>query len=582
MKNPSARWLVLAFMMTASVCQAADNPANTMPKDWSAIWVNQAGYMSHWPKRALVKNPLSEWQTVDLINVDTNEKVAEFPLATPEMDMHSNDRVAAIEFEQFQQQGTYRLQIGDVKSPIFRIGERVFDELSFKLLRSYYLQRCGVALDDPITGLQHGLDHHDDGVLLHSDEVNPQGLAIESTGGWHDAGDFGKYVTTTTVAIGEILDTYARSPQSYPDKQLRIPESGNQQSDLLDEVEVGLRWLLTMQRSDGAVYRKLSGDKWPQLVVPEADKQTRYVYGISSPETAKFAAVMAQAARVFRRTSPELAQNYEQAARQAWQWLATVKEQQTVDWYEKDDTGSGKYLYSDTDTELALLTDRDDRVWAAAELWLLTHEQEYLDYLQSENYLTEHLSIYEWKNPALLGVIHLLQDKNANLPAGLQKRLRNAVIDLANESLHRSQESAFKLANHRFIWGSNKMAAAEGQLLVAAYQLTGEDEYWQAALSQLNFILGTNPQGLSFVTGIGEQRVRHVAHIFARAIHQDIDGLLVGGANDLAQDGIAPKGLGILSYIDSEKAYSVNEYAIDYNSALIGLLGTLQQAANNR
>ena len=184
MNKPSSRWLVLAFMMTASASQATDNPTNTMPKDWSAIWVNQAGYMSHWPKRALVKNPLSEWQTVDLINVaDTNEKVAEFPLATPEVDMHSNDRVAAIEFEQFQQQGTYHLQIGELKSPIFQIGDSVFNELSFKLLRSYYLQRCGVALKDNVTGLQHGLDHNNDDVLLRSDDLNPQGLAIPSTGG---------------------------------------------------------------------------------------------------------------------------------------------------------------------------------------------------------------------------------------------------------------------------------------------------------------------------------------------------------------------------------------------------------------
>ena len=120
------------------------------------------------------------------------------------------------------------------------------------------------------------------------------------------------------------------------------------------------------------------------------------------------------------------------------------------------------------------------------------------------------------------------------------------------------------------------MVAEEGRILMFAYHLTKQQTYFRAALAQLNFILGMNPQGLSFVTGIGENRVQKVAHLFARAKKSDIEGLLVGGANDLAQDNIAPKAKGILSYIDSEKAYSVNEYAIDYNSALIGLLGLLE------
>jgi endoglucanase len=54
-----------------------------------------------------------------------------------------------------------------------------------------------------------------------------------------------------------------------------------------------------------------------------------------------------------------------------------------------------------------------------------------------------------------------------------------------------------------------------------------------------------------------------------------LPGFLVGGPNIKGQAGIAPKDLGMLSYVDDEKSYAVNEFAIDYNAALIGLLAVI-------
>ena len=92
--------------------------------------------------------------------------------------------------------------------------------------------------------------------------------------------------------------------------ELNLPESGNGIPDLLDEMQVGLDWLLTQQRSDGAVYRKLSGRQWPNEKAPDEDQQPRYVYGMTTPETAKFAAVMAMAGRVYQPLLPKQAERY--------------------------------------------------------------------------------------------------------------------------------------------------------------------------------------------------------------------------------------------------------------------------------
>ena len=85
-------------------------------------------------------------------------------------------------------------------------------------------------------------------------------------------------------------------------------------------------------------------------------------------------------------------------------------------------------------------------------------------------------------------------------------------------------------------------------------------------------LLGANPFGLSYVSDVGEQPVQNVSHIFTRGENIYIPGLFVGGPNVLAQANVAPKNKGILSYVDNAKSYAVNEYAIDYNASLIGLL----------
>jgi endoglucanase len=558
----------------------ATQPLATQPvsaQGTPAILVNQVGYTPHHAKVALLRNVALAPASIDIVDIHSNQVVGKASVLPARQDVqtHSADTIAEIHFDQLNQIGQYRFRLPALNSPVFEIKAQPDQDVTTLMLRSYYLQRCGVALNDPISGLQHGLDHAHDGVLKHDDTINPAGQTLAATGGWHDAGDYGKYVAPTTVTLAHLIDAYAMQPNAYPDGQLNIPESGNQRSDLLDEINVGLRWLLAMQRRDGAVYRKLSGKTWPKSLTPDQDQQTRYIYGISSPETAKFAAVMAQAARVYRNIDPVWSATLQAAAERSWVWLQTIKQPQYIEWVDGDDSGSGKYLYSNTDREPSLLTDRDDRVWAAAELWLLTGQKNYLDMLNHEIDMMSQLSLFEWKNTMLMGAIHLLKDGGAGLPTILRTRLHTAVLAAAQRAYQNSLRSAYRLANHRLIWGSNKMTASEGYLLAEAYRMTRFSPYLQAAEAQRDFILGLNPQGISFVTGIGTQRVRHVAHLYARAAQQDIVGLMVGGANVLAQDRIAPKDQGLYSYTDNDGAYSVNEYAIDYNGAMISLLAIL-------
>ncbi len=531
--------------------------------------VNQAGYLPRHPKQAFLAGPAAAGD-VSVVEEASGRTVASVPVGRSRRDPDTGLQVATVDFSAVRRPGRYWLQADGVQSHGFVIDDLAFDLAFVAMLRTYWLQRCGTAVRDPATGVAHAACHQDDGIILHGDRFNPAGTRIDARGGWHDAGDFGKYVATATTTIGRLLSLYEMQPALFGDGQLSIPESGNGAVDLLDEMAWGLDWLLRMQRADGAVYRKLSGAQWPGDVLPESDRQTRYVYGVSSPETAKFAAVMAMAARIWGSAGAV----YLDAARRAWAWLETVPEQQ-VDWRAGDDGGSGMYLYNPPlDGEETLRHDRDDRTWAAAELYVTTGEAPFQRAFAALLPRTD-FTLFEWKDPSSLGLTSYLFAPRLDDRAGLRPAIRKKLLARADQLLRRAASAPWGLAIERLKWGSNKMVAEEGITLVLAHRLTGRADYLAAAVGQLDYLLGRNPFERSFVTGVGADPVRHIHHRVLQAQGIYVPGYLAGGPFPGATDPVAPKGRGLLSWVDDARSYATNENAIDYNASMIGLVGFL-------
>jgi endoglucanase len=573
-----------AILLTVTSSVWLNSPLRVMATLPPKILLNQVGYGPTWQKQAFLLNG-GELDNAEVAVIDrtTGQSVLKLKPQGSVSAGSMGDRLAShqesaprvhlqiLDFSAITKPGKYILQTGALQSAPFIVGQAPYQSALTQLLRSYYLQRCGVAIHDPVTGIHHAPCHVKDGAIAHADRAHSEGQTIAAAGGWHDAGDYGKYTSTAAITIGRLLSLYEQSPTQFKDAQLTIPESGNGIPDLLDEMQVGLDWLLTQQRSDGAVYRKLSGRQWPNENAPDEDQQPRYVYGMTTPETAKFAAVMAMAGRVYQPLLPKQAERYINAATHAWQFLQSQPTMQ-VDWVDGDDSGSGKYLFSDIDNEESLKTDEDDRLWAAAELSITLHQPQF------EQYFAAHLNkmdytLFEWKDPSSLGMVdYLLQREENRAKPALKRLIQAKLLARADNLLQKTDQNPYRLANARFIWGSNKMAAEEGITLAYAYQLTHDSRYLNAARDQAHFILGRNPFNQTFVSGVGANPVKNVNHLFARVKKIYIPGLLVGGPNSGAQDGIAPKNLGVLSYVDNAKSYATNEYAIDYNASFITLI----------
>lgn len=579
--------LLLVFTVVIVSLSFLDNDLETLSKvaivaKKPSIVVNQVGYLPQWHKRAWLRQNLAFSSSnpvpnvpAKLIATDSNEVVANIELQPSNLDQNTQDLIWEIDFSAITQPGTYYLQQGKIKSIPFKIAEDVYQQPLITLLRSYYLQRCGVELDDPVTGISHAPCHLQDAAIAHQDKYYPAGKVIPTRGGWHDTGAYSKYVATTTITIARLLTLYEQYPDLFGDNQLNIPESGNGIADLLDEMEFGLDWLLKMQRPDGAVYRKLSGKKWPMGLAPDEDTQPRYLYGISTPETAKFAAVMAIASRNYQ-DNPQLATKYLTAAMSAWQYLQQQPNMQ-VDWVEGDDTGSDKYLASEFDREASLNTDIDDRLWAAVELYITTGKADFANYLASNLAQVEY-TLFEWKNPAPLGFINYLEQNRQPTSEALVTQIKTKIQQRADLVLNNTRQNAYRIANDRFIWGSNKMTAEEGITLVYAYHLTKNEDYLIAAIDQLDYLLGRNHFNQTFLTDIGTNSVKNLSNIYIRAKNIRLPGLMVGGPNGDAQDGMVAKNKGQLSYIDDPRSYTTNENAIDYNASIISLIVNLIKA----
>lgn len=558
--------LIYGFFVKSNAQSVINPDSNTK------LAVNQIGYYPNGFKFAfLINSTTAETNRVEIVNFRTKRTAFVTQIGEKRRDTASQDIVQIINFTEFNKEGKYYLKYGNIESYPFDIGKDIYQDAFTKMLRSYYFQRCGVAIRDTITGIGHSPCHLNDGIIAHSDNFHQAGEVKRATGGWHDAGDFGKYVGPTTVTIGRLLSLYEQYPNLFRDRQLNIPESGNGRPDILDEVRVGLDWLMKMQREDGAVYRKLSGKEWPGMILPNQDIQPRLIYGISTPETAKFAAALAMAARIYTPFDTLLAQQYLKAAQKAWQFLENEPEMK-VDWFAGDEGGSGKYLAGEWDTEESLTTDKDDRLWAASEMFVTTGNPTFQQYLEREIPSFPY-TMFEWKDPSSLGMVNYLFQKRHQSSENLQQQIKDKLLGKADSFLEKIAKSGYRLVSDNFVWASNKKVAEEGITLMYAYKLTKNPEYLKGAIDQLNYLLGQNHFTLSFVTSVGTNSVKNVHHRMAVAKNTIIPGLMVGGPNTYAQDGIAPKDLGPLSYVDDVQSYASNEYAIDYNAPAIALMG---------
>ena len=230
----------------------------------------------------------------------------------------------------------------------------------------------------------------------------------------------------------------------------------------------------------------------------------------------------------------------------------------------------------------------DDAIlWASAELWRTTGDAQYeRAFLAGAQALPPETAVKDpsWANVAPMAYwTYLLAERKGSDP--LKERVIKQTAHIAGILMTRRSASGYgnTLATTDYIWGSNSVAANQSLLLLMANRFQPDPRAVEAALGNLHYLLGRNCFGVSWVTQVGTNPFQHPHHrpSSSDGIATPWPGLLSGGPN--ARPGepagkTLPERPPMRMWMDDEKAYSLNEVAINWNAPLVFLLA----AANAR
>jgi endoglucanase len=541
------------------------------------ILLNQLGYLPQHAKGATVllaslpHQAVSQPPTTFRIRSQDHSILFEGKLSAPALDAASGDTTAQADFSSLTTPGIYRLEIAGTLSDTFAINPTVYAGALRLTTRAFYGQRCGCNVD-----LGNGYKHpacHLDGAF---DPTSGRSGNVPNSGGWHDAGDYGRYIVNSGITTATLLWAWELYPDALHSLTLDLPESGGTLPDYLAEIKWNLNWMLSLQApSDGGVWQKQTSLHFCAFILPQNDHLVSEIIGTGSTPykstcaTADFAAVMAIAARCYAPFDPTFAARCLAAARAAWSWARKFP---NVIFRNPPTVTTGQYGDPNCSDEL---------LWASAELFRTTREPQYESaLLESIAPLLPNLRITvpSWNNVASMGLwsyAFATSTKPTATTAAIQQATQTAASKLIASTHTSGYGNSLSLADYH--WGSNSNAGNQSLLLLIAHRFQPNRSTVDAALSNLHYLVGRNCFGVSWVTQLGQRPFQHPHHrpSAADGIAAPWPGLLSGGPNAHGGDTIAdalPKAPPMRMWLDDQRAYSMNEIAINWNAPLVFLL----------
>ncbi len=554
------------------------------------ISVNQLGYFPDSTKIAFLADPSTsplDWSLLDA----SGAEVLKGKTVVKGLDELSGDFLHSIDFSAFATPGSgYTLSAGGLQSAAFEISADPYTKLKQDALAYFYLNRSGIAIDAQYAGDQWArpAGHLSDNAVTCFKGTDSAGntwpgcdYTLDVSGGWYDAGDFGKYVVNGGISAWTLMDLYEQLPDAFADGAQSIPENSNGIPDILDEARWELEFLLSMQVPEGQplagmVHHKMHDESWaamPMVPPSEVDNDNanakpgvgRYLYSPSTAATLNLAAVGAQCSRIWKDLDSTFAARCLDAAEKAWKAALAHP-----DVYAGNAPGNGGGNYDDTNIT-------DEFYWAAAELYVTTGAEEYRSSLLGSSEFGK-VEDFDWGHTAPLGSISLATVKN-NLPADKLDLVQTNVLSYAEKMIGVQQAGYPALIEGDYPWGSNGTMLNNMMLLGCAYKLSDDTDILNAISLGMDYILGSNTLNKSFISGYGTYPMQHPHHRFwandaAKGYPPPPPGAVSGGVNFAPSDDAAIKANltdlpAAKRYQDELAAFSTNEVAINWNAALV-------------
>jgi len=421
-----------------------------------------------------------------------------------------------LDFTSLKKKGSYYIEIEGNMSIPFKIKEKLFNNITDSLLYFFQVQRCG-----PTNPVLHQPCHLSDVAKLIG-YIDSSG--IDLTGGWHDAGDYIKFLPTTSLTTYLMLFAYEFDPQKFG-----FDNNKNGVPDILEEAKVGLDWMKRSNfRKDKLVTQVQDltdhnvGWRLPENDTLQYDRKG-YV-GIGKNQIGLYSATMAIAYRIWKNKFKDF--DFADDCLKRAKYLYSVKNSvPNVDSMESGFYQDSRYL-----GKLAL---------GAIELFISTKDSSYLK--DAETFADSTGSDYWWS----WGDINSLADyKIATIVPKYSEYLKNNLIQFTNNS----KGSVFG-EGMQYSWGTTNSFLGISLQSILYKKLTKDNSFDSLAVIHRDFILGRNPWGISFIYNIGR--------VYPKHLHSQIayfnDGYLPGALS------AGPAPLSILNN------YKIKRESITYN-----------------
>lgn len=534
----------------------------------------------------------------------------------------AGDRVWWFDFSSVTTPGRYLVldPTNNLRSPAFSIGNEVYKPVLYHAFRTFFYQRAGFAKQLPYaqSGWTDGASHlgpnQDPGARLYN-ATGDAGTARDLRGGWYDAGDFNKYTNWHADYLIVMLHAYLENPAAWGD-DFDIPESGNGRSDLIDEIIWGMDWLVRMQEPNGSV---LSIMGLAHASPPSAATAASTYGPASTSATLTSAAAFAFGAKVLASLDDESLDDYiadlRARAESAWTW---ANANPNVTFNNSGRVGAGE---QETDNEGRA----NKKLAAAIYLFAETGGEAYKTFVDNNVPAIDWVS--PWNEPLLSHLLYYasLPEATTSVATSLRTGYANAMNSNENWQPARNAGDPYRafIGQGNFTWGSNRTMARKGttfyNLLAYNFAGTNSQEVRNTALGYLNYLHGTNPLGMVYLSNMYSLGVHSSVNEFYHSWFADgsaqwdrvgtstygpAPGFLVGGPNPgYNWDNCCPGSCGssqnnnictsinlvppkeqpaMKSYLDFNTSWPLNSWAVtenhnDYQLAYLRLLSKFVQ-----
>ncbi len=475
---------------------------------FSGLAASQLGYGPSMVKQFSSPKRFTSFQVVSA----TGEVAFQGGVPTREISTDALGAIRAVwvgDFTPLQAPGRYRIVTDDgTTSYPFNIAHDVFDPAVRAVQRAFYYQRAFTEIDAK----------HAQGPWTHASDAPLAPPGVKK--GWHDAGDFSIYSTSTNSSLFWLLSAFADfSPQ---DDDTNIPESGNGVPDLLDEARWGLEWLLSMQDPSGG-FRNTTcqehygpyGTNWPERMPPYRAGE------VGTIATGRAVGTLAFASVIYRRYDAGFAEQLLNAAHAGYRFLRDRPD-------EHSDGPTCPAMRQDGDASVG----QGVRMYAAAGMLLATGERRFhADFEESYQPLQNDASGY--RSNVFAALLYL---RASAADPERQQAIRQELQSRAEEVRLDADRHPFQWAGRTF-WGS--IAAGFHRTGGFSAQLCLNDPAAAAAdceqvLANVHHAFGRNYQRIAYVSGLpGVTRGRrHAFHHWLATLDAKpylFPGLVAGG-----------------------------------------------------